>query len=221
MLSYQAIGAEHAMQAGAGPDERALEGHAGRDDVQEAPDGQAGRECEHGEGRIHLTHYRRTRRKVDGLARTQVDDCFQKSGVKASLGLENLVGLARIAGGTGDRLDDPHRRSAQAAHRARARHLAADERLDRLPEERRADDGVGQAREPVEGDLRAPGGRELRRQRAAELAVVRPEIAGEDGVGRELRREERLVDAVARERVDEARGIAEQRRAASGYRARA
>src|SRR4029453_1122399 len=89
--------------------------------------------------------------------------------------------------------------------------LATDQRLDGLPEERRSDDCVCQPREAVERDLRAPGRGQLRRERAAKLAVVALEIAVEQRRRRQLLREKRLIDAVAGKRVDEPSCVAEER----------
>ena len=106
--------------------------------------------------------------------------------------------------------------------------IAAQEGGREAPDERHAGDLVDEAREPLERQLRLPGGGQRAAERRVELRPVALEVRSppgehvERGLGGQPRADERLVHPVPRERVDEPGRVAdEQHPSADGPVARA
>src|SRR5215212_1257058 len=85
---------------------------------------------------------------------------------------------AGVAGGAGERLDHAQRRARGTPRCARVGDVAADQRLDHPPHGRDPRDPEDEPWKAVERDLRAPGRRGVRRERARERAGVGLERGG-------------------------------------------
>ena len=191
---------------GAGADERALERHAGGDDVQEAPDREAGREGECSESRSSSrASIGAFRAEVDPLPVSGSDPsgrtrsrrpCTACRGCRRR-GRSPRPSASRRGSGRASRSGSGPRRRSATRPPSRGRACAR---------RRRSGAGTGRGRPLLPrqrpAGTRARGGARGRRRSRSPARI---------GLGRELGGEERLVDAVPRERVDEAGRVAEQR----------